>query len=69
MGEIGWAQLLRLGLSDLGLTPATFWDLTPVELMLLSGRVPGDHPMTRAGFIKLAQRFPDNSEKQHTKMD
>ena len=35
---MAWDELLKLGLGDLGLSPDVFWSLTPVELMLLSGR-------------------------------
>ena len=56
-----WPGLLRAGLHGLGLKPAEFWALTPVELMLMLGRDPGAGPagLTRAGLSALMVRFPD----------
>ena len=57
-----WAGLMRAGLHGLGLKPAEFWALTPVELMLMLGRDPGAGPtvLTRSGLAALMARFPDN---------
>jgi len=54
-----WAGLLRAGLIDLGLTPAEFWALTPVELRLMLGVDGGPAPLTRARLEELVARFPD----------
>ncbi|WP_424927677.1 rcc01693 family protein [Amaricoccus tamworthensis] len=59
MNRIAWPQLMRLGLAGLGLTPETFWQLTPVELMLMAGGGDGPPVPTRKTFEELASRFPD----------
>jgi len=35
---LDWPGLMRAGLHGLRLTPAQFWALTPVELMIMLGR-------------------------------
>jgi uncharacterized phage protein (TIGR02216 family) len=58
--RVAWRSLMRLGLVDLGLAPAVFWDLTPAELMLIAGLDDGEAPvLTRAGLDALMARFPD----------
>lgn len=57
-GGLDWPGLLRAGLA-LGLRPAEFWALTPVELMLMLGREAPAGGMTRAGLAGLMARFPD----------
>lgn len=59
MRRIGWPALMRLGLVELGLAPAVFWDLTPAELFLLAGITPGEAPMDRARLAALMAQFPD----------
>lgn len=54
-----WPALMRLGLRGLGLRPAEFWALTPVELMVMLGREGGAAPMGRARLEELARAFPD----------
>ena len=54
-----WAELLRLGLTRLGLRPAEFWALTPVELMLLLGPQAGLRPMDKTGLQALLEAYPD----------
>jgi uncharacterized phage protein (TIGR02216 family) len=58
--RIAWSRLMRLGLVDLGLAPAVFWELTPAELMFLAG-VDGSsgRVLTRSGLEELMARFPD----------
>jgi uncharacterized phage protein (TIGR02216 family) len=56
---IAWPQLMRLGLTELGLTPDVFWGLTPVELMLMAGLGDGPGMLTRADLSDLTARFPD----------
>lgn len=60
MSRIAWPRLMQLGLVHLGLSPDTFWNLTPAELMLMSGRCNGREALTRAGLDELAARFPDD---------
>ncbi len=59
MTRIAWQSLMRLGLCQLGLAPAVFWDLTPAELLLLAGAATGEGALSRADFDTLQARFPD----------
>lgn len=59
-----WPALMRAGLQGLGLTPDAFWKLTPAELLMMLGDVPGVAPMGRAGLEALAARFPDGTNKE-----
>lgn len=60
MKRIDWGRLLRLGLVEIGLRPAEFWELTPAELMLMSGIDDrGGAGLTRPGLEALMARFPD----------
>jgi uncharacterized phage protein (TIGR02216 family) len=56
---IDWAGLMRAGLLGLGLEPAVFWRLTPVELRVMLGLEAGASPLTRARLDELARAFPD----------
>ena len=57
---LDWAGLMRAGLFGLKLRPKDFWDLTPIELMMMLGREGGQVPISRAQFEELSQAFPDN---------
>jgi len=57
--RVAWPRLMRLGMVELGLAPAVFWDLTPAELFLLAGLGGGSEAMTRGGLDALMARFPD----------
>ncbi|RID91403.1 phage tail assembly chaperone [Gemmobacter lutimaris] len=59
MSDIDWPGLMRAGLNGLGLTPAEFWRLTPVELRLMLGADRAAPAMTRARLDELAAAFPD----------
>ena len=55
-----WPQLMALGLHRLRLTPAVFWNLTPVELTIMAGGLPGRAPVvTRGRLAELCAAFPD----------
>ncbi|MGM0661130.1 MAG: rcc01693 family protein [Pseudomonadota bacterium] len=54
-----WPALMRAGMQGLGLKPAEFWALTPVELRLMLGERTGVRPMARAGLEVLLRAFPD----------
>jgi uncharacterized phage protein (TIGR02216 family) len=54
-----WPALMRAGLQGLGLKPAEFWALTPVELRLMLGDREGVRPMARDGLEALRRAFPD----------
>jgi uncharacterized phage protein (TIGR02216 family) len=66
--RIDWAGLLRVGLArpeagGLGLTPAQFWALSPVELKLMLGLTEAEAPMGRARLAELLAQFPDDFER------
>lgn len=57
---IDWLALMRLGLFQLRLTPDQFWQLTPAELTLMAGGMPGvNATMTRGRLEQLCAEFPD----------
>lgn len=60
-GGIDWRGLMRAGLHGLGLEPAAFWALTPVELRIMLGAEQVAPPLTRARLAELAAAFPDNA--------
>ncbi|NPD15369.1 phage tail assembly chaperone [Xinfangfangia sp. D13-10-4-6] len=57
--KFDWPGLIRAGLHGLGLEPAVFWALTPVELRIMLGAERGAPPLTRARLAELAASFPD----------
>lgn len=62
---IDWAGLMRVGLGrretgGLGLTPAEFWCLTPVELRIMLGIGEAEAPVGRARLEALMAAFPDH---------
>ncbi|WP_309666109.1 rcc01693 family protein [Tabrizicola sp.] len=59
MNGIDWRGLLQAGLHGLGLEPAVFWRLTPVELRIMLGAEHSAPPLTRARLAELAAAFPD----------
>lgn len=69
MTAIAWPRLMRLGMVQLGLSPDVFWNLTPAELMLMAGGVPGHEALTRAGLADLAGRYPDAPRPRPAEME
>ena len=61
---IDWRGLMQSGLHGLGLEPAVFWRLTPVELRIMLGREQSLPPLTRARLAELAAAFPDARKDQ-----
>ncbi|MCU0828118.1 MAG: phage tail assembly chaperone [Tabrizicola sp.] len=61
---IDWRGLMQAGLHGLGLEPAVFWGLTPVELKIMLGREGLVPPLTRARLAELAAAFPDVRKDQ-----
>ncbi len=60
MRRFDWPAMLRAGLRGLGLRPAEFWGLTPVELMVMLGIEGGGRgALSREGLVELSRRFPD----------
>jgi uncharacterized phage protein (TIGR02216 family) len=62
-GGLDWPGLMRAGLHGLGLRPAEFWALTPVELMLMLGREAPSGGFDRARLQGLMARYPDRMAK------
>jgi len=65
MRRIDWAGLMRVGLGrpeagGLGLTPAEFWRLSPLELRIMLGIGEAELPVGRARLEALMAAFPDS---------
>ena len=61
MSDVAWGELLRLGLSEMRLSPDVFWGLTPRELMLMSGHDgQGARVLDRQAMENLMAQFPDD---------
>ena len=56
-----WAALMRAGMRGAGLSQQAFWELTPVELLLVLGLEGGAAPLTRARLAELERAFPDGA--------
>lgn len=69
MSRIAWSHLMRLGLVQMRLSPGAFWDLTPAELMLMSGAGDEHNAMGRAALEALAAQFPDSGRTKATESD
>lgn len=61
---IDWHGLMQVGLHGLGLEPAVFWRLSPVELRIMLGREQSFSPLTRARLAELAAAYPDARKDQ-----
>ncbi len=57
--SLDWPGLMRAGLLGLGLEPAVFWRLSPVELKIMLGADRTAPTLTRARLEQLAAAFPD----------
>jgi len=64
MSGFDWPALMRVALRGLRLQPREFWQLTPVELLMMLGEGAVDAPMGRARLEQLTKAFPDNLEKE-----
>ncbi len=69
MTRVAWPELMRLGMVELGLAPAVFWDLTPAELFLIGRLDAGPRALTRAGLADLVARFPDAPARQDKQLE
>ncbi|EKE43647.1 hypothetical protein OCGS_2379 [Oceaniovalibus guishaninsula JLT2003] len=54
-----WPALMRAGIGGLGLRPAEFWALTPMELRLMLGSGIAAAPLGRDRLAELSAAFPD----------
>lgn len=64
MNGFDWPALMRAGLNGLRLRPQEFWDLTPVELLLMLGLDGGGAPgLNRARLRELSAEFPDETRE------
>lgn len=62
MSGLDWPGMMRAGLGQLRLRPAEFWDLTPLELLLLLGPQAAAQGLNRSGLEALMNRFPDTAK-------
>lgn len=58
-----WPALMRVAFQGLGLSPADFWAMTPVEFLILLGPENGAGPLRRDAFEALLSRFPDKGNE------
>lgn len=65
MSMMDWHGLLRAGLHTLGLEPAVFWRLTPVELRVMLGVDKLTPPLSRKRLEELEATFPDIISRGH----
>jgi uncharacterized phage protein (TIGR02216 family) len=61
MTKFPWAQLMRLGLHDLNLSPREFWRSTLRELGSAAGPVPPPAGMAvlRQNLLHMMEQYPD----------
>lgn len=60
-----WQEAIGFGLGVLKLPPDAFWRMTPRELAAAIRAVTGIRaPLTRAAFVELLERFPDDKHEQ-----
>ena len=59
---VAWPILLEAGLRGLGLRPADFWALTPIELQLMLGQGSAAMPLARDRLDELLRSYPDKME-------
>lgn len=58
--SLDWRGLVAVGIGDLRIPPAVFWQLTPAELTLMMGVSTGiQQRMTRARLRQLSDTWPD----------
>ncbi len=62
MNGLDWPALMRVGLHGLGLKPAEFWALTPVELQVMLGSTGTEKPMLSDGLAALMAAYPDREK-------
>lgn len=61
MSATDWPLLMRAGMQGLGLSPETFWSLTPAELQLLLGDPEKSGPLLSSGLDALMAAYPDKN--------
>lgn len=65
MRALDWPGLIRAGLHGLGLEPAVFWRLTPIELKIMLGVEADSQPFNRARLAELTAAFPDKRKEKN----
>ncbi len=58
-----WPALMRSAYQGLGLSPETFWGMTPAEFLILLGPENGAAPLRRDALDALLARFPDKRDE------
>ncbi len=62
MQKFNWAELMRLGMMHMRLSPDQFWALTPAELVVMSGAdAKAAAVLTRSGLDALMVQYPDTN--------
>lgn len=54
---------MRAGIKGLGLSPDSFWALTPAELALMLGQGGGKGPLLSDGLAALMAAYPDREKE------
>ncbi|MXU66320.1 rcc01693 family protein [Oceanomicrobium pacificus] len=56
---MNWAEVLRIGLTELRLPPERLWAMTPAELRIMAGLAAAPDWVDRAALDGLCAKFPD----------
>lgn len=65
MNSLDWKSLMRAGFNGLGLKPAEFWALTPVELSIMLGIETKNMPLGRTRLEEMIRDFPDQERTRN----
>ena len=61
MAAFDWQAMMRAGIGQRRIPVADFWNMTPVELLLVvNPERASSKPMGRTGFEIIQAQFPDN---------
>jgi uncharacterized phage protein (TIGR02216 family) len=64
MSGVDWPTLMQMGLGGLRLRPHEFWNLTPIEFLLLSGITADSASTTREALEQLSLQYPDRGKSR-----
>lgn len=59
MTKFDWPELMKAGMTGLGLSPDAFWQLTPAEFSFLMGDGAQGQPLDRTAMDAFLAQFPD----------